>query len=1082
MNNVSDASLAARLSRLPAERQQILRDLLAKQQVRPLGPRRPGEAVPLTFGQQRLWLLDRLVPGNFAYNETNYIRFPYALDVAALRWAVNEIVRRHEILRTRFPVVDEEPQQVVVAALTIDIPLVDLRQLPPNEREPEALRLAAEQSRAPFNLAEAPLLRASIYRLAADEYLLALTLHHMLCDGWSLGVFDFELFAHYWSHVAKKPQSLPELPVQYGDFALWQRQSSASSAVARQLDYWCRQLANLPTLDVPADRPRPAEFSFRGARQPLRIDGARYDALRTFCERENSTAFIVLLTTFYVLLHRYSGQEDLPLGTPVAGRNRKELQPLIGYFINTLVLRADLTGNPRFVELLARIRETVSAALANQDVPFDRIVEELHPPRDKSRNPLFQVTFQVFQTASAQGSVKDELPPFVPVPSGIAKFDLAVELILTGTELKGHIEYNTDLFEASRIERLLVHYLQLLDGILADSSLRISELPMLTAGELRQLDSWNATASDYPRHKTVPEVFEAVAAAQPDQPALCFGTSSLSYRELAGRANRVARHLLASNVSRGEPVAVYLERSLDMPAVLLGILTAGAAFVPLDPSYPAARLSYMLSASGARRVVTTTEGMARMPALPAETVNISIALDADEAVEALPVIPAPDDVAYIMYTSGTTGLPKGVAVTHRNILRTVLGVQYVDCRQRRSVLQFAPVSFDASTFEIWGSLLNGGVVKLHPPGPVTVEALGKFISDSQIDVMFITTALFREMVENCPHHLRSVGQIMTGGEAMSLSLAKTAWTALPRARLMNMYGPTECTTFATVFPMDDPSGFGPTVPIGRPVPNTSAFILDKYGNRVPAGIPGELYLGGDGVAQGYWREPELTAASFVPNRFNTADGERLYRTGDIAHFREDGNIVFLGRRDRQIKLSGHRIELAEIETTLQAHPEVTQAAVVVTDDDPARLVGFVVAPSNVQPADMRDFLLARLPAYMLPSQVQVRDSFPLTPVGKVDRTALMQQVIRMAGQGENTPPRTAIEKALAEIWEELLRAQGIGLNDNFFDLGGHSLAATRLLSRVRNQFNVDVTMRNFFDQPTLGGLARLITAAGAPAE
>jgi amino acid adenylation domain-containing protein len=1079
VNTVSDASLAERLSRLPAERQRVLRSLLPREQRRPLGPRRPGEAVPLTFGQQRLWLLDRLLPGNPAYNETNYIRFPYALDVPALRWSINEIVRRHEILRTGFPLVDEEPQQVVAPSLAIELPLIDLRQLPVAQRESEAMRLAAEQSRAPFNLAAPPLLRASLYRLAADEYLLALTLHHMLCDGWSLGVLDVELFTHYWSRVAGKPPLLPELAVQYGDFAVWQKQSSNSPSGAQQLDYWRRQLADLPTLSLPTDRPRPAEFGFRGARQPLHIEGARYDALRSFCERENCTANLVLLTTFYVLLHRYSGQDDVPLGTPVAARNLKELEPIIGYFVNTLVLRGDLSGNPRFVDLLGRIRETLSGALAHQDVPFDQIVETLHPPRDKSRNPLFQVTFQVFQPLASQGPAKDAFLPLLPVPSGIAKFDLAVELILTDTGLRGHIEYNTDLFDPSRIERLVTHYLQLLDGALADASLPVSDLPMLTAREREQLDGWNDTAAGYPRDRSIPEIFRAQAAARPDRPAVRFGEAQFSYGELARRADRVARYLRNCNVARGEPVAVYLQRSLDMPTVLLGILMAGAAYVPLDPNYPPARLAHMLSASGARRVVTTMEAMATMPALPAEILNVSNILETDETIESELLAPAPDDVAYVIYTSGTTGMPKGVAVTHRNILRTVMNAGYADLRPGQSILQFAPISFDASTFEIWGCLLNGGVLVMPAPGPLTAEELGRFIGDSHIDVLFITTALFREIVENGPQHLRTVGQILTGGEAMSPAIAKSAWNALPRTRLSNVYGPTECTTFATAYPIEDPGALGTSVPIGRPIGNTTAYILDAHGNRVPVGIPGELYLGGDGVAKGYWCEPDLTAEKFVPDRFSGTEGGRLYRTGDIASFRDDGNIEFLGRRDRQIKLSGYRIELAEIETALQAHPLVAQAAVVVTDDDPARLVGFVVAPSGVSPATLRDDLTARLPAFMVPAQLQICASLPLTPSGKTDRADLLQQVVPQTGQSHNSPPESATEKALAEIWQELLRAEDIGLDDNFFDLGGHSLAATRLLSRVRRRFQVEVPMRGFFDQPTLRGLAGLV-ADGAP--
>jgi amino acid adenylation domain-containing protein len=1080
-------AFARRVALLPPERQEALQKLLkqASGPSRTIPVRRRGERLPLTSGQQRLWLLDQMVPGNPAYNESNFLRFPYAVDVNALRRSINAVVSRHEILRTVFPVVDEEPVQRVIPELLVDIPLRDLRQLPAAEREQEALRLAAEQSLAPFDLAVGPLLRASLHRLNDAEYLLALTLHHMVCDGWSMGVFVVELFTFYYSLLMKRPSPLPDLPIQYGDFAVWQRRSIRAPHLLSQLAYWRRRLADLPTLELPTDRPRPAEFTFRGARHPLVINEPLHRALVALCEREGVTLFVLLITAFYVLLHRYTGQDDLAVGSAVAGRDRKEIEPLIGFFVNTIILRADLTGDPRLIELLRRVRETVFAAIANQDVAFERIVEELRPPRDKSRNPLFQISFQFFQRPTAKGVREEVLLPFMPVPSGIAKFDLSVELTWTENEVTGHVEYNTDLFDQGRIERLVGHYHRLLGGIVADPSCRISALPLLTpAEEQKALVEWNATASDYPRNESISQVFAGVAQAIPDAPAVRFGGATLSFRDLDRSANHIARRLIDHGVARGDPVGLYMERCLPLPAAILGILKAGAAFVPLDPSYPRERLAFILADSGAKAIVTTAAHAHGLTAFAAEVILIVDAPVPEDSTDPTNLMAAPDDLACLMYTSGSTGRPKGAAVTHRNILRTVKGVRYVDLRPSQSILQFAPISFDASTFEIWGALLNGGTVVLHPPGLPSLHELGAFIRDARIDVLFLTTSLFRQMMEACPEHLRTVGQLMTGGEAMAVATARAAWTGLPRTRVFNIYGPTECTTFATIYEITNPDDIGSVMPIGRPIDNTTCYILDKYGNLVPIGVPGELYLGGDGVTHGYWRRPDLTSAAFVPNHFDHAVNGRLYRTGDVAAYREDGNILFLGRRDRQVKTHGYRIELAEIETVLESHPDVACAAVLSAAGEVAGLAAIVeLRPGRQQtPQSLRQFLIERIPLYMVPSDVELRDQLPRTPVGKLDRDALAATVrLSRTGGGENAPPRLLTEKALAQIWEDLLMVEKVGIADNFFDLGGHSLAATRLLSRVRKQFQVDVTMRQFFDDPTIAGLAEAIASArGSP--
>lgn len=1081
MTNEDRQALAQRLAHLPQQRKEVLHRLM-KQAERSgaLGPRLSNVPVPLSYAQQRLWLLDRLRPGNSAYNEANFLRFPYAVDADALRRAVAEIVRRHEALRTSFPIVDHEPVQQIARNLDVEIPLRDLRQLPPAQREAEALRLAADEARVPFDIANGPLFRASLYCIGDSEYLFALTLHHLICDGWSMGVFSVELMMLYWSFVTNQPSPLPPPSLQYGDFALWQRKNLDEALLAPQLAYWRRQLAGAPVVELPADRPRPAEFSFRGARQPLHIADELFRSLVGLAQREGVTLFMLLLAGFYVLLHRYTGQSDLTVGSPVSGRNRTALEPLIGCFINTMVLRGDLSGDPPFVELLSRVRDTVLSGFTNQDVPFERLIQELQLPRDKSRNPLFQISFQLFQQPSAAGLRKDILLPFIPLEAGLAKFDLTAEMIWTESEVKGHVEFNTDLFEPERIARLIEHYGVLLAGIVADPQQRLSDLPLMTAAEREtMLTAWNQTAVDYPRDGSIVGIFAAIAAAMPEAPAVSFGKRTLSFAELDRQSDKIADTLTAHGARRGEPVGLHLERCLELPASMLGILKCGAAFAPLDPTYPRERLAYMLRDSGVKFVLTHDKLASGAAELGAAALTVEAALA--HAGDALPrEAPSAGDLAYLMYTSGTTGRPKGVAVTHRNILRTVMGTRTIRLERGAAILQFAPISFDASTFEIWGSLLNGCRLAIHPPHLPTLEELGTFIRDNHIDTAFLTTGLFRQIVESCPGLLRNMRQLITGGEVMPVAAIKAAWAALPRTRILHAYGPTECTTFATLYPVEDPEAIGTTVPIGHPIENTTAYILDAYGNPAPIGIPGELYIGGDGVAQGYWRQPELTAQRFLPDPFRTVPGDRLYRTGDIACYRADGNILFLGRRDRQVKINGFRIELGEVEAVIEGHPDVASAAVLRTAGDTPHLTGFAEAArgSALSASALRDYLAERLPSHMVPAQLEILEHMPLSAVGKIDRDALMCRADRtVTGRGANEPPRNATESRIAELWEELLNVERVGIADNFFELGGHSLAATRLLSRVRQHFAAEVSMQQFFDEPTVAGLAAAVASS-----
>jgi amino acid adenylation domain-containing protein len=1070
-------TIIQRLAGLSRTKKEALERLLREKVVRDqdLKPRATGERVPLAYGQRRLWFLNQLSPENPAYNETNSLRFRFLLNLEVFRRAVNEIIRRHESLRTSVQLIDGEPVQNIAPNLLINIPLVDLRHMPPAEREAGALKCAAEQSRVTFDLGECPLLRGSVYRLDAKDFLFVMTMHHMICDGWSLGVFMVELLTLYWSFLAGKSSPLPELEIQLGDYAVWQHRNLSLNSQNKQLTYWRERLRDLPVLQLPTDRPRPAEFTYRGARQRMKIEGSTYASLTRLAKRQNVSLFTVLFAVFAVLLHRYTEQEDIPIGVPATARSRKELEGLIGPLVNTLVMRLQVLGKATFLEMLECVQKTMIGDYANQDLPFERLVEELQPKRDKSRNALFQVTFQLFTRPSAPGLKEDVLLPFIPVDSGISKFDLSLELIYTEEAIQGHIEYNTDLFDGDRIERMASHFYRLIESVVTDPGRRISDLQMLTLDEENQIVvEWNNTSVPYPRDQTIPKVFMEQTKRMPDAAAVRFDGRTLSYRELHEMAESLATELSLRSIRPGDLVGLYLERSLELPAALLGILTAGAAYVPLDLGYPPERIAYLLADSGVKGILTTTNKAAHFAGFKGSIIAL------DDLVESHPDVagpvfgPSATDIAYVMYTSGTTGEPKGVAVTHRNILRLVKNVRYVNLDAKQSVLHFAPISFDASTFEVWGCLLNGGTLVIHPPGIPSLEELGAFIKAEKISLLFLTTSLFGQMIEHCVADLRDVEQVMVGGEQLFAAVAKAAWRGLPHSRIVNVYGPTECTAFTSTYVLRS-EALGHSVPIGRPIENTTTYILDCNGNLLPVGVPGELYIGGDGVAARYWQRPALSEDRFVCDPF--VPDRRLYRTGDVACYRADGNILFIGRRDRQVKLSGYRIELGEVEAVIMSHADVCAAAVVLIGTEQKCLRAFYEAHGDraPSPATLRSYLLRRLPPYMIPSQIEAVDQLPLTLNGKVDFDALSRREPSDPGQGETfVSAKDLTEQMLSEMWSELLQIKRIGVTDNFFEMGGHSLLATRLLSRVRSAFEAQITMREFFERPTIENLGELV--------
>jgi amino acid adenylation domain-containing protein len=1073
----------------------------------PLGKEPRTGPLPLSFAQQRLWVIDRLQPGSAAYNIPVALRLEGTLDAAALDAAVTEIVRRHEGLRTAFATSgDGAPVQRVGPAAPITLPVIDLRGLP--APEPEARRLAAAEARQPFDLERGPLFRAVRVEVGEGVQDLLVTMHHIVSDGWSMGVLVRELTALYAAFAAGRPSPLPELPVQPADFAVWQRRWLAGAVLEEEIAHWRERLAGAPpSLDLPTDRPRPAVQTFRGASLPFLLPAQLSSTLRSFAQERGATLFMVLLAAFQALLARLSGQDDVSVGTPVAGRTHLHTEGLIGFFVNTLVLRARLEGEPGFGELLAQVRETTLAAYAHQDVPFESLVEALHPERDLGRTPLFQVMLAL-QNAPP-GAL--ELPGLrlegLPVDTGTAKFELTLTLAEGAGGLGGTAELNRDLFDAATIQRLLDQFAVLLDGAVVEPGLPFTTLPLLGPGERWQiLGEWSETAAPSPPRRTIHELFAEQAVRAPEAVAVVQGEARLTYRELDERSSRLAGLLRGLGVGPDVLVGLCAERSPEMVVGLLGILKAGGAYVPLDPSYPQERLAWMLEDTAAPVVLVQEHLRDRLPwgdetichpeGEPCEPEGSGRA-DLSSA-QILWVAEAPrrmtsrsrgsstsDNLAYIVYTSGSTGRPKGVAALHRGVIRLVRGTGALDLGADEVWLHLAPLAFDASTLEIWGPLLNGGRVVLAPPHTLSLEELGRTLAEHGVTSLFLTTGLFHQMAEANLEGLRPLRKLMTGGDVLSPSLMRRAAAELPGCRVMAAYGPTENTTYTSLYPLTGPQDVGASVPIGRPIAGTQWYVVDRAGEAVPAGVAGELWTGGEGLARGYLGRPDLTAERFAPAPFGPPGG-RLYRTGDLVRFRPDGAVEFLGRLDQQVKIRGFRIEPGEVETVLSAHPALREVAVAVTGKAPdRRLVAWYVAAAGegLNAAELRRFLRQRVPGHMLPSAFVPVDALPLTPNGKVDRKALLRLGLPASGEtGERplqTAPRTPTEELLAGLFAEVLAlpADRIGAEDDFFERGGHSLLAARLVSRVRQIFGVELPLRAVFESPRLAGLAAAIDGA-----
>src|SRR5215213_6054812 len=1050
---------AGTLSR--SEKQELLRKILLEK----IGRTRTA---PTSFAQERLWFIDRLDPGSAVSNVFAPWRLGGALDEAALERSLSEIVRRHEALRTVFAEVDGSPVQVVAPFGAFALPVEELSALSEADREAAVRRRAGEEASRPFDLSAGPLFRAALLRLGGEDHVLLLSMHHVVSDGWSMGVLLRELSSLYEAYREGRESPLAELPVQYADYAVWQREQLAGEVLDRQLAYWKERLAGAPELlEVPTDHPRPPVQTYRGASVPVELSPELLERLQALGRSEGATLYMTLLGAFQVLLSKYAGSDDVVVGSPIAGRTRGEVEGLIGFFVNTLVLRTDLSGDPSFRETLRRVREATLGAYEHQEVPFEKLVAELQPERSLSHSPLFQVMFTLQNVGGGGGALPGLSVSGVGAELASAKFDLSLALSATPQGLRGGLTYSTDLFERGTIEQMLGHLARVLEQVAADADVRLSQLELLGDAERALvLEAWNRTAAEYPADRCIHELFEAQAARAPDAVAVEFQGETLSYGALNRRANRLAHHLAGLGVGPEARVGICLERGTEMIVSVLAVLKAGGAYVPLDPAYPAERLAFVL-ADAAVRVLVTQESL--RAALPVGDGVEVVSVDGDgariaaESAENPERGARPDQLAYVIHTSGSTGTPKGVMVPHRG----VPNLAYAQARRfgidgTSRVLQFASLSFDAAVAELFDALLAGATLVLASreallPGAGLLETLRR----GRVSVATLPPSVLAILP---PDDLPELRTVVSAGEAVDAATVER-WSA-GRA-FVNAYGPTETTVCATSARCE---ADGHVPAIGRALENVRVYVLDAAGRPGPVGVPGELYVGGVGVVRGYLGRPGLTAGKFVPDPFGGETGARLYRTGDRARWRADGTLEFLGRLDGQVKVRGFRIEPGEIEGALRRSEGVADCVVVAREDVPGekRLVAYVVG--DVEAGALREHLHRELPEYMVPSAFVPLDALPLTANGKLDRKTLPAPELASAEE-RYVAPRTPAEEVLAGIWAEVLRLERVGVHDSFFDLGGHSLLIMRLLAKIQATFDLEISIRTVFSMPTLEALA-----------
>ncbi|GCE07390.1 non-ribosomal peptide synthetase [Dictyobacter aurantiacus] len=1081
--------LARRLASLSPEQRAMLEQRLQQKQ-RAAQPEptiaargQDSGPLPLSFEQQRLWFTDQLAPGNAAYNSPLALRLLGELDSAALHRALKEIVRRHEVLRTSFGVhEDGQPVQLINPDVELPLPINDLRDLPEAERTAEAYRLACEEAQRPFDIVRGPIVRARLLALGEREHVLVLAFHHIAVDAWSIVIFFRELAALYDAYRQQRQLELPPLALQYADYALWQRQTLRGPRLEELLGYWREHLSNLPTLRLPTDRPRQPGPSSEGVKRTILLPASLKERLRAIGQRNQATLFMVLLTGFQILLTRYSGQEEIVIGTSVAGRSRRELEDLIGFFINMLVLRTELPASLTFNEALQRVRAECLRAYAHQDLPFERLVQELHPERDPGRMPLFQVLFQSVESVGDGGGSFPglDLEPFA-LQTGTSKFDLLVSVREPGDEISIEFEYNTALFNVGTIERMLNHYQTLLVRLASRPEQRIQNVPLLTEEERRvAVEDWNQTQTAYPTDRCLHQLFEEQARRQPRAVAVSYEEQELSYASLDARANQLAHYLQRLGVGPDVIVGLCVERSIEMVVGILGILKAGGAYAPLDPNYPRERLAFMLGETRAPVVLTQQRLLTNLP----EQSGLVVCLDADwKRIEAEPQTPpvsgvGPRHLAYVISTSGSTGTPKGIAIQHQGVVNNITDLnRRFNVGPDDSVLGLSSLSFDMCVYEVLGLLAAGGTLVLPPLAAAKDPACwADMLVRKRVTLWNSAPSLLVLLANHCeqlgiaPLPLRLA---LLGGDWVPVSLPERLKALAPGIEFITMGGATEASIHSIIYPVEETDPGWKSIPYGRPMANQEAYILDANAQLVPIGVAGELHLGGAGLARGYLNQPALTAEKFVPHPFSRQPGQRLYKTGDLARYREDGVIELLGRMDFLVKIRGLRIELGEIEATLKQHAAVREAVVVVREDHAGdrQLVAYIVVPegeAQPQPVELRALVKGRLPEYMQPAAYVFLARLPLSPNGKVDRKALPapDQAQRQPRQ-DIVPPADELERRLTRIWSDVLGIEQISVTDNFFELGGDSFKAIR----AARACSETLPLIDFFTHATIRELA-----------
>jgi amino acid adenylation domain-containing protein len=1041
---------------------------------------------PLSYPQRMFWFLDKLEPDTPAYNLPRAFRMEGQLDIDALEEAFRVLLRRHDVLRTCFAELDGELCQCVKDDVSIDLVSHDLSMLPASRREIETLAIASEEARKPFDLERPPLFRLTLVRMGPVKHVLILVMHHIITDGWSMSTLFREIARSYGQLVVgQQPQTI-KLPLQYADFAHWQQEALTEEMLQGDVEYWREQLRGSPALlQLPSNRPRPGIQSHHGSIDSITIDEPLTRRIKQMCAREGVTLYMGLLALFQALLKRYTGTDDIPVGSPVAGRNDPDLADLIGCFVNTLVMRGDLSGNPSFRELLQRTRAAVLKAFAHQVLPFDHLLAKLKCERTHSYTPLFQIMF-ILQNAPKQlvrlpGLAIEEME----LDSGLAKFDLTLEIVEQDAGLYCQFEYSSDLFDRSTIQKMGLHFQNLLSSAVEHPASPISKLNMLSTLERKQIIFDRNTASaEYSKDVTIVGAFADQARRTPEAIALREGGRTLSYRELDRRTDQVARALIAKRVRPEMPVGIYMRRSIDAIVALLGILKVGSPYVPLEVSHPKHRVHLLITTSDCRIVLTHRALKPDLPEIECVLLDEDMALWANESGMLLPSEPV-QQPAYIIFTSGSTGVPKGVVGTHRATINRLEWMYRTYPFSSQAVCcQKTALSFVDSVWEIFGPLLRG-IPNVIVPEDVVIDPgllLGLLARERVTRIVLVPT-LLRVLLDHAPDLGTRVPRLKlwtASGEYLSADLAERFRAAVPEARLLNLYGSSEVAGDVTYYEVGELAGVD-AIPIGKPISNIQLYILDEFLEPVPIGVPGTLHVGGDCLAQGYWRRPDLTSERFIPNPFGVGSGP-IFDTGDRARWRVDGNIEYLGREDTQTKIRGFRIELGEIEANLMAHPLVRQATVAVVGHmpDAAQLTAYIVGRDGPAPSpeELRAFLRARLPLYMVPVSFVEMAELPLLPSGKVDRRALPEPATGgAAAPRPHIEPRNEVERQLAAIWCELLDVKEFGVTDNFFDLGGDSLLAMQVLARIRRTFQVEVSIRSLFDGPRIDELGREVEEA-----